>query len=411
MQKSHKAFLIGIAAGSTEEQDCMLLNERLPKVTGIKGIEVSFQNVNQNGITQEFWKVANKKAEAISQNKNSRTYLQCKYRWAPNALAVYVPSADLVASARKIMIAMFGKFKDKDDPIWPDGSSMRFLPLKVGNINSDRTRDLVRKCFAYHIWMKSQELVIPAGIKNIHDTCDEFDNKTFSEIILGQKHPVTNRRVFSHFKRMWHQDPTIIKWGLSVNPDNIEEANEVLRNLRKDLEGKYDRSLDHFFIATETDQRDTKFVRQTDNDDDWFTDDFFDKMITSGSLKSEFIQFLRGDDSDKDKESIASWGTGDTAYTDIVVSTSGKEVSLTDTSTITPDSTGVSETELLSQKGRIQEQLEKKNISQEDIHLMLLGKPPYDVIMNGITLHTWNLENTIVMLLAIHYHYKQNTQK
>jgi hypothetical protein len=181
--------------------------------------------------------------------------------------------------------------------------------------------------------------------------------------------------------------------------------------LRKDLEAKYDRSLDHFFIATENYQRDTKLVRQTDNDDDWFKDDFFDKMITSGSLKSEFIQFLRGDDSNKDKESIASWGTGDTAYTDIVASTSGKEVLLTDTSTITPDSTGVSETELLSRKGRIQEQLEKKNISQEDIHLMLLGKPPYDVIMHGITLHTWNLENTIVMLLAIHYHYKQNTQK
>jgi hypothetical protein len=71
MQKSSSAFIIGIAVGSMEKQDYELLNEKLSTVTGIEGKEVSFQNINQAGITQEFWKLANDKASAISKDKYS----------------------------------------------------------------------------------------------------------------------------------------------------------------------------------------------------------------------------------------------------------------------------------------------------------------------------------------------------
>lgn len=64
MQNSANAYLIGIAAGSSEDQDVELLNKKLADTTGITGIKTSFQNINQQGITNDFWKIANEKAVA-----------------------------------------------------------------------------------------------------------------------------------------------------------------------------------------------------------------------------------------------------------------------------------------------------------------------------------------------------------
>jgi hypothetical protein len=35
-----------------------------------------------------------------------------------------------VNTARKRMLTKYGKPVNGEDPIWPDGSSMRFLPIK-----------------------------------------------------------------------------------------------------------------------------------------------------------------------------------------------------------------------------------------------------------------------------------------
>lgn len=134
MQQSHEAHLIGIAPGLSEEQDYEVLNEKSGKATGIEGIEVSFQNIHQVGITNEFWKSANAQAEATMAPKNSREYLRTKYKWAPNAIAIYVPRADMVNRARKKMINIYGKDTGGEDPVWPNGTKMRFLPLKNGVI-------------------------------------------------------------------------------------------------------------------------------------------------------------------------------------------------------------------------------------------------------------------------------------
>lgn len=139
MQHSPTAFIIGIAVGSTEKQDYEILNMKLSEDTGIEGIEVSFQNINQARVTQEFWKLANDKALTINKDKYSREHLREKYRWAPNSLAIYVPRRELVAKARKTMIGKYGKSVDGRDPIWPDGSSMRFLPIKGPAIKNEKT--------------------------------------------------------------------------------------------------------------------------------------------------------------------------------------------------------------------------------------------------------------------------------
>lgn len=240
MQYSSESYLIGIAAGSSEEQDTELINQRLSEVTGIQGIEVSFQNVNQIGITNEFWKMANEKAEATMAYRNSREYLRCKYKWAPNAIAIYVPKAGMVTEARKTMIRMFGKETGKGDPRWPDGTRMRFLPLKNGVIHSERTRAIVKKRLAYHIWLKAHDRIKMTNFKNIHSGSEIFGGFTFSEKVLSlANESERDTLILRHFKRGWSNNPNKETWLMALNPDNVSQANEFLRNIYDKMKETY----------------------------------------------------------------------------------------------------------------------------------------------------------------------------
>jgi hypothetical protein len=216
---------------------------------------------------------------------------------------------------------------------------------------------------------------------------------------------------------MWHQDPIVKKWGLSVNQDTIEEATDVLQKIQEILEGKYGPMIRQFFLKKGGTQE-MNTPRQIENDDEWFNEDYLDKMIITGKITNDFLKYLKDDENDSDKDSFVSWGTGDTTYTEIGTMVS-KDLVTPDSSTITPDSVRVSVQETEDRKKQIRIQLQKEDISREEIDMMLLGKPPYDIIMNGITWPTWSIETTIIMLRAIHNHYSganeakenKNTQK
>jgi hypothetical protein len=270
-QKLVSAYIIGIAVGSTEDQDYELLNKKLEEETGITGIEVSFQNINQIGITQEFWDKANKKASATNKNKNSREHLLTKYQWAPNAIAIYVPSRDKIPIARKIMLQKFGKLVNGgEDPIWPDGSAMRFLPIKGRNIKNEKTKSIVRKRMAFHIWLKAYENLINTNIINIHKSIEAFEGKTFAELVLEIKDD-EGARSFKHFKRAWSIDPGKERWALSVYQNSVTKAQMVLNNLNDDLYDKYGSAIEQFFLDPDISKKWRDVVKshpQADEEDD-----------------------------------------------------------------------------------------------------------------------------------------------
>jgi hypothetical protein len=237
MQYSPESYLIGIAVGSSEDQDTTILNRELATFTGIPGIEVSYQNFYQAGITNEFWDIANKKAKATGANENSREYLKCKYSWAPNALAVFVPKLQMVARARKIMIQKFGKLINGVNPIWPDGTNMRFLPIKGGMLKSEKTKAIIKKWIAYHIWLKAHEKIIPTILVNIHEGKEIFEGKTLSQIILDMDSTqVENMGLFRHFTRKWSTgNDKDQRWNLSVHKGLFEEASTKLQCLQREL--------------------------------------------------------------------------------------------------------------------------------------------------------------------------------
>jgi hypothetical protein len=404
MQTSPTAYIIGIAVGSTENQDVELLNQRLEKFTGIKGIEMSYQNIHQSGITPEFWKLANSKAAKNNPDKMSKEYLRTKYSWAPNGLAVYVPKREMVNVARKIMLRLFGKTINGNDPVWPDGSSMRFLPIKGAVIKSEKTKEVVWKRLAYHIWLKANELSVATNMVNIHQTIEAFEGKTFSEIILETKSQKDeNTRIFNHFKRAWNMDPSKETWDISVKNQYADEAIRYINNVRHELFNRFGPEIDHFFNKDEKSKEWVEVVNSTkqaqDEDDDWFEDeDDLDDLVKKGLIDPSFIQFLAGKEDKTDRQSVASWGTGDTAYTEII---GNQDASGTVSSSITQESSLEILHDIQKKKEIVIEKLRKNGISEEVITKIISNAPPYELVFSGAQLQTWQPDKEIFYIMAL----------
>jgi hypothetical protein len=399
MQNSPTAYIIGIAVGSTEKQDYELLNKKLSMETGIDGIEVSFQNINQAGVTQDFWKLANDKAMMASKDKYSREHLNEKYRWAPNSLAIYVPRKELVPQARKTMINKYGKSKDGNDPIWPDGSTMRFLPIKGQAIKNEKTRNIVRKRLAYHIWLKVNEITFDTNFTNIYDTIEEFDGLTFAEIILQMTNS-ENQRVFSHINRSWSQDPSKERWAISVKSLMADSATRIVNNLHDTLLDRFGPSVNQFFTKNTNHWAEVVKTQPQDDEDDWFDDDDdIDEVINKGLVDSTLLPFFGGTQEQDDKSSVASWGTGNTAYTEIV--STNKDNGSTGVSSITHDSSVIQHDELEKRKDIVRVRLKLRNITDNEIDDIMEKKAPYELAFSGVHLSTWDAEKEVFMILAI----------
>jgi hypothetical protein len=404
MQASPTAFIIGLAVGSTENQDVELLNERLQKATGIKGIEVSYQNIHQSGITPEFWKLANSKAAKSNADKMSKEYLRTKYLWAPNGLAVYVPKREMVSVARKIMQRLYGKTISGRDPVWPDGSSMRFLPIKGAAIKSDKTKEVIHKRLAYHIWLKANELSIATNMVNIHETIEVLEGKTFSEIILETtSRNDTTTRIFNHFKRAWNMDPSKESWDISVKNQFADEAIQYVHNVRDKLFDKYGPEIDYFFSREGGSKEWVEAVnsnKQTqDDDDDWFDDeDDNDELVKKGLIDPAFVQFLSGKEVDIDRQSVASWGTGDTAYTEIF---DNQDSSGTVNSSITQESSLEVLQDIEKKKEIVNNKLKELGITNDNITKIANNESPYELVFSGIQLESWKPDKEIFYIMAL----------
>jgi type II secretory pathway pseudopilin PulG len=390
-QKTSTAFIIGIAVGSTEDQD-------------FGGIEVSFQNVNQVGVTQEFWKIANQKVKEANTDKLSRDHLRMKYRWAPNAIAVFVPNKESVNAARKIMQKKYGKAINGNDPVWPDGSQMRFLPIKGPVIKNEKMLHNVKKRMTYHISLKVNEQVIETNMANIYNSIDKFDGRTFVDIVLVQQ-TLNGYRVFTHFNRGWTNDPSRQRWLLSIKFQQREEAQRILTNLRHTLYEEYGTDINQFCIP-ENDQatwRNIVTARQqtTDDDNDWFDDDEdIEEMVRQGIVDSSFLQMFKknGSADQDDKDSVVSWGTGKTAYTVIVANQDTDDMV---NSSLTSDKNILIEEEKERRMDIVRVCLSLRGVPEEEIMAVMDKKMPYSLAFSGINLPTWDPKTEVFIIMAL----------
>ena len=117
-------------------------------------------------------------------------------------------------------------------------ASMRFLPIKGMSIKSEKTKEIVRKHLAFHVWLKANEITLNTNIRNIHNTIDAFEGKTFAEVILGVSCN-SGKRVFAHVNHAWSNDPSQQKWSLSVQFHMLSDARKVLNNIQEMLYDQY----------------------------------------------------------------------------------------------------------------------------------------------------------------------------
>lgn len=403
MQKSSKAYVIGIAVGSTEDQDYEILNDKLAKEIGIPGIETSFQNINQIGITQDFWKIANTKAKLANPDKLSREHLRTKYLWArPNALAIYVPHKEQVNIARKTMIKKYGSLVNGNDPVWPDGSSMRFLPIKGATIRNAKTKEIVRKRMAFHIWLKANEITMETNMVNIHKQIDIFDGRTFAEVILD-KQDNSGTRIFLHFNRVWSNNPTQQRWSLLVKPNLVSCARNVLNDIMDDMVEQYGQEVKQFFkdntVSSQWLDAVTRGDKTQDDEEDWFDDDDdIEEMVKKGLVDSTFLNFLAGNVDDSDKQSVASWGTGETTYTEIC---STQITSSTTTSSITQDNSSGKSKEVEKCKILVKEKLLENGVPVSKVDHIMANKSPYELVFSGIHLPSWEVDKEYFLIMAL----------
>jgi hypothetical protein len=302
------------------------------------------------------------------------------------------------------MLKLYGKTVDSKDPVWPDGSTMRFLPIKGAAIKSERTKEVVKKRFAYHIWMKANETSLMTSMVNIHQTIDAFEGKTFSEIVLAT---TSNRnkdvRIFTHFNRAWNMDPTKETWALSVQTQYEDEATNVLRNLREQLFELYGQEIQTFFtkehVSTDWVDAVTNNKSSIDDDDNWFDDDDdMDELVKKGLIDPAFIQFLKGHDSEMDRQSVASWGTGDTTYTEMV---ENQDNTSTVSSAITQESSLEAQKEIIRKKDSVIEILKSKGVPEQTLTDIMDNASPYELAFSGVHLSTWKPEKEIFYITAL----------
>jgi hypothetical protein len=309
------------------------------------------------------------------------------------------------------MLSKYGKSVEGGDPVWPDGSSMRFLPIKGPIIKNEKTRNIVRKRMAYHIWLKVNKISIDTNFVNIHETVDAFHGLTFAEIILQ----LTNEddiRVFSHFNRAWSNDPGKERWALSIQSQMQESASKVYNNIRDTLHDIYGSEIDKFFLDARRDTGWRDIVVNTnqykDDEDDWFDDeDDIDEVVKRGIIDSSFIHFFGTKKDEDDKLSVVSWGTGNTTYTEMVAT---KDTGSTGISSITQESTKLSDEDIDTRKDIVKVRLLMRDIPETEVENIMQNNEPYQLAFSGIHLQSWDAEKEVYMIMAIREQYQTREQ-
>ena len=186
------------------------------------------------------------------------------------------------------MIKKYGE-ADEDGTllVWPGGASFRFIPMKQGRIRSTRTHNKVQHRFRFHIFLKKHEGLIATTMKDINDTIDAFEGKSFQEVVLEtQSENIEGTPLFRLFKIKWTPNPDVIEWVLSVHPKLRGEASKAVDEMKEKMIKQCGEEVNKFFKQEASNGRSQGQTPNNDADDD---EEWFSKGSDSLILKSKGI--------------------------------------------------------------------------------------------------------------------------
>ena len=396
-QDSPKAYLIGVAAGSTENMEFDSINRGLSKITGIKNIAVNYQTFHQVGITKDIWTDAYRHADNASKDKSSRAYNKTKYAWAPEGLCIYVTDKTQENEARMKLLKMYGECKeDGTIPVWPGGSSMRFIPLKATYIKNTRTRNKVEKRVKVHICLKVEEVEVPTDFQNIDETIEEFEGKTFQEVVMEiESKTIPGAKLFRHFNHAWDRDPAKKKWAMSVHTKLCDEAIEKMKGIKNELEEKYGTKITKFFAVNN--RRSYYAARGTsieeEDEDNWFQDN----EIISAQEKSILLEGVT-----EAMFGLKTNGGDDPSWGSAVSNVSPGGETKASTSTLTQSTATVPTAQVDQRKIDIRQTLKAKGYPKYTINSMIFGSKPYELISECFKANDYSHTGMVALLSTMH---------
>lgn len=254
MQKADKAYPIGYFTGTTERGDYRTINECISEITKTE-TEVSFQFVNQNGVTSKIWQFARQQAERANENPNSKIHKRTKFKYAPSALTVYISDKTAIKETRRTLIEKYGKLDNGSWPVMPDGSRMRFVPIIFGIVNENSINKKKQQVFNYlydqlalQASAKAGEVLLDLEMWDLFTRHKYMNNSTLEEVLHGLTSTTKpGIPIFKHITRKWSRTPSDENYEVAVAPSMLKEAQETLRTIRPALKRKFGLCMNNHF--------------------------------------------------------------------------------------------------------------------------------------------------------------------
>ena len=302
MQRADIAYPLGYFVGTTERGDYRTINKAISEYTNTK-TEVSFQFVNQSGVSPRVWQFAREQAMRADDDVRSKTHKRIKFRYAPAALTVYVSDKRAIKEARRKMIVKYGKLVNGQWPVMPDGSRMRFVPIMTGTVSENAINKKKQKVFKHlheqlllQASSKAGEILLDLEMWDLFTRHDYLHGSTLEEVIHGltstSKEGVP---IFKHIVRKWSRSSLDENYEVAVAPSMLQEAQETLYTIRPALKRKFGIKVNNHFNPP-SGRRFALPSRRSDEYDPEI-EDFLIESTTNDTYSRVLIEGMEGLDS------------------------------------------------------------------------------------------------------------------
>ena len=282
MQRFDRGYSVGYFVGTVERGEYSTIEKQLQDEYG-EAVEISFQMIEQKGVSAKVWQVARELAEKKFENPYSKEFKRQKFMNSPSGLVVFVGKQSLVKSVRRKMCQKYSKLEKNQWPVMRDGSRMRFIPLLPGLVkNKEIYKNLYEHLLTQSI-SKANDIKFDLNLWDILSPKEYLGNKSLETILHG----VTSEKykglpLFKHICRKWQRDPSRENWEVVVSPMMEQEACAYLRKMRFTLKKKYKEGMrNHYFDPAKKANYEPKYYVPTNE----FGSEDYDEEIENLVLK------------------------------------------------------------------------------------------------------------------------------
>ena len=255
MQHHDTAYAVGYFVGTSERGHYTTIESTIQNFTKTSA-EVSYQYVNQQGVTGKVWNYARETAAQDYPNPQTKEHKKIKFKYAPSALVVYVPDASLIHTARRNLITAFGNLDDNGHwPIMSDGSRMRFVPIIKGFIKNKR----VYSHLYDHLWLqsvsKAGEITFDLKMKDINTNKEYLKDQTLEQVLHGITSDTRKGvPIIKHISRKWSKSPNNEEYEIIVTSYMVNKATNLMRTIRNELVKEFGNEVTNHFQDSKYEQ-------------------------------------------------------------------------------------------------------------------------------------------------------------